>query len=981
MKKIYLRGLFLMVFTVISLSLSAQQNLFTPVNESASRGITGQRTIIPQKYRTFSLNTMGMKFFLSALPSENNNANKAAMPVMELPMPDGSMAKFNVWETSIMEPGLQAQFPEIRTYSGQGIDDPYATIKMNYDPYFGFSAQVLSIKGSYYIDPYARGNINYYNSYYGRDYSRQTGFVCENPLMPVDEFGKNEQTSSTVTAKCRGAYLYKYRLAIACTGEYAIAATGNPTPTVAETLSRIIASVNRVDGIYESELAIRLILVANNASVVFTDPATDPFTGNDNASTLISESQNVMTTYVGSTNYDIGHTFSTGGGGLATVSCVCSLMKARGITGSPNPVGDAYDVDYVAHEMGHQFGATHTFNSTTMYCSGNWYASTAYEVGSGTSIMSYAGICGTDNIQAHADPFFHTMSFDQITLYLESGATCKVSTATGNTLPVITSMGTSGKYIPRNTPFTLAGTATDANGDALTYSWEEIDLGSSTSWNGAATSTTAPLFKSRVPKTSGKRTFPDMAVILAGYPSDPVADMSGLKGETLPSVARAMKFRLTVRDNRANGGSYVTGGSGCGLTNAFAVNVVNTTGPFAVTAPNGGESYIGGTTQTVTWNVVGTASSPISCTNVMISLSTDGGWTYPIVLLASTPNDGTQAVTMPAIVCSSARIKVEAVGNIFFDISNADFSINAPSTCGDAAGLVATAITTSSATIGWNPVGYADNYDVDYMSATDSTWTHVATGTTATSLNLSGLTMSTTYNWRVRSNCSFGSGNYVMAQFTTLTPPPPCPGPYDVSTNGTIAGAAQIPLNTSVTGKINVSNDIDYYKFVITTGGTITLTLTTLPANFDLSLHNSAGTQIAISKNTGTTNETINATVAAGTYYAKVFPGGNNIFNATSCYTLKVATGTASRPEGEESPVTGPIVFPNPVITTAIVIVPDFDGNSELYVYDMLGKLVIKQQTANKNKSIDLSTLPAGMYMLKTMSNGVELGSTKFIKN
>ena len=983
MKKNYSKGLFLLIFTGISLSLSAQQNLFTPVNENASKGITGQRTIIPQKFKTFSLNTTGMKDFLGAVPTENNDANKSAMPVMELPMPDGSIAKFNVWETSIMEPGLQQQFPEIRTYSGQGIDDPYATIKMDYNPYFGFSAQVLSIKGTYYIDPYARGNVNYYNSYYGSDYKRQTGFVCENPLMPNEETAKGEQTSATVTAKCRGAYLYNYRLAIACTGEYAIAATGNPTPTVSETLSRIITSVNRVNGIYESELAIRLILVANNANVVFTDPATDPFTGNNSASTLISESQNVMTTYVGSSNYDIGHTFSTGGGGLASLSCVCGLLKARGITGSPNPVGDAYDVDYVAHEIGHQFGATHTFNSTAMYCYGNWYASTAYEVGSGTSIMSYAGICGDDDIQAHSDPFFHTKSFDQITLFLESGATCKVSTATGNALPVITSMGTSGKYIPRNTPFTLTGTATDANGDPLTYSWEEVDLGSSTAWNGGATSTTAPLFKSRVPKPTGVRTFPDIVTILAGYPAAPYPDMDGMKGETLPSVARAMKFRLTVRDNRAGGGSMVTGGAGCGLTTAFQVNVVNTIAPFAVTSPNGGESYTGATAQLVTWNAAGSASSPISCSNVKISMSTDGGWTYPYVLLASTPNDGSQLVTLAAVTTTTARIKVEAVGNIFFDISDADFSVFPPSTCGDVTGLVTTLITPHTATISWMPVPYASEYYVDYKPTASSNWINIGNAITTTTLNLVGLDEVTAYDWRVMALCSFGPANYTAAQFTTTAP---CPGPYDISTNGTIAGAALIPMNYPIMGKIDVKTDIDYYKFIITTGGTITLTLTSLPANFNLALLNSAGTQLAISQNTGVLNEMINATVAPGTYYAKVL--GSNTSNATLCYNLRVATGTATRPAelvtGEaqiENQITGITIFPNPVITTATVIVSGLEGKPELCVYDMMGRMLMRQATANKITSVNVAMLPAGMYMIKLMSNGVELGSTKFIKN
>lgn len=980
MTKNYKTGLSVFIFFIISVSASAQQNLFSRVNENLLKSAIGQRVIVPMKYNTFSLNVQKMSSFLSALPSDHIGIDHHDLPVLELPMPDGTLARFNVWESSIMEPGLQEKFPEIRTYTGQGIDDPVATLKMDYSPYFGFSAQVLSAKGSFYIDPYARGDINYYNSYYGSDYQRQTGFVCENPEQTLLE---NNYANAVVVAKCRGTQLYKYRLAIACTGEYAIAATGLPTPTVAQTLSRIVTTINRVDGVYETELSIHLTLVASEANVIFTNPATDPFTGNNSATTLINESQLVMTTYIGSSNYDIGHTFSTGGGGLATVGCVCSTLKARGITGSPNPVGDAYDIDYVAHEMGHQFGANHSFNSTMANCSGNWYSLSAYEVGSGTSIMGYAGICSNDNIQPHSDPFFHTISFDEISKYVEAGgASCRVISSTGNTLPVITAMNNNGAYIPRYTPFTLTGAATDANGDPLTYSWEEWDLGASTAWNAGTTSTTAPLFKSRVPSVSGSRTFPDMSVILAGYPVDPAAAMSGLRGETLPAVARAMKFRLTVRDNRAGGGGVVTGGSGCqsSFTGTYQINVVATSGPFAVTLPNGGESYTGGMPQTITWNVVGTTASPISCANVKISMSTDGGLTYPIILIASTPNDGSQLVTMPQVVSSSARIKIEAVGNIFFDISDANFSINAPTSCGDPTGLSNSSITTTSATIGWTTVGYANNYDVDYKATADSAWINIATATASTSVNLSGLNQSTSYDWRVRANCSIGASNYMMSQFTTATPPPPCPGPYDISTNGTITGAAQIPLNTNIMGKIDSKTDIDYYKFIITTGGTISVSLTTLPANFDLSLHNSTGTQLAISKNTGTANELINATVAAGTYYAKVLPNGN-AFSTASCYTLKVVPGTASKPGGEENPITGPIVFPNPVIQTASVIVPGFEGNPDLIVYDMLGRLVLKKTTNSKSKMTDFSVLPAGMYMLKLMNNGVALGNVKFVKN
>ena len=317
------------------------------------------------------------------------------------------------------------------------------------------------------------------------------------------------------------------------------------------------------------------------------------------------------------------------GGGVAFLGVICSGSKAGGVTGLPNPIGDAFYIDYVAHEMGHQFGGNHTFNSTTGNCGGgNRVGSTAYEVGSATTIQGYAGICGSDNIQPNSDPFFHTVSFDEIGNHVAgSGGACAVVTTNGNILPVITAMNNNGANIPIGTPFTLTATATDANNDPITYCWEEWDLGPGGAWNGGANSTTAPLFKSRVPKTVGERTFPDIAVILAGYPANPPAVLNGLKGETLPQVARAIKFRLTVRDNRAGGGGVVTGGDGCqaGYTGIYQINTIAGTGPFVVTVPNGGESYTQGSTQTVTWNIAGSNNAPISCANVKISLSTDGG--------------------------------------------------------------------------------------------------------------------------------------------------------------------------------------------------------------------------------------------------------------------------------------------------------------------------------------------------------------------
>ena len=444
----------------------------------------------------------------------------------------------------------------------------------------------------------------------------------------------------------------------------------------------MLTSVNRVTGVYESEVSVRMVLISNNNLLIYTDGSIDPYT-NDDGVTMLTENQANIDVVIGTANYDIGHVFSTGGGGVATLNSPCNAStKARGVTGLSNPVGDAFDIDYVAHEMGHQYGAPHTFNSVTGSCSGNRTSSDAYEVGSATTIMGYAGICGSDNIQPNSDPFFHTISFDRISNFVEAGgAACRTVTATGNTLPVITAMNNNGANIPINTPFTLTASATDANGDALTYCWEEWDLGPATAWNGGNANTTSPLFKSRIPKTTGSRTFPDIAYIAANYlPVVPSATMGGLRGETLPAVARALKFRLTVRDNRAGGGGVVTGGDGCqaGFTGFFQVNTIATTGPFAVTVPNGGENYPGGSSQTITWNVVGTDAAPINVANVRISLSTDGGLTYPTVLAASTPNDGSESLTIPAVISNTARIKVEALGNIFFDISNANFIISAP---------------------------------------------------------------------------------------------------------------------------------------------------------------------------------------------------------------------------------------------------------------------------------------------------------------
>lgn len=688
MKQLYARqSLLLLILCIISISLFSQQGYFNDIHENEIPFHGQKRVIVPSKYRTLSLNINNFNSHVRTAPFEQSAFDRAGLPVIEIPLPDGNTGRFHFWEIAIMDPILGAKYPSIKTFRGQGIDDPTATLIMDMTE-SGFHAMILSpVSGTIFIDPYNQTSITDYISYYKKDFSK----TILPEMRPIDINNRPENTLVVPVGPCRGTQLFTYRLAVACTHEYAVAATGLASPTVAQTLAKIVTTVNRVTGVYEKEIAVRLILVPTETNVIFPAAAGDPFTGNNDPYTLINESQTQIDSRIGSANYDIGHTFSTGAGGLASLGVVCTSNKARGVTGSSAPVGDPYDIDYVCHEIGHQFGGSHTFNSVTYNCGGgNISAATAYEPGSGTTIMAYAGICndGTtnDNIQPNSDPHFHAVSFDQISAFITtgSGASCKVPIANGNTLPVINSMSNNGVSIPVNTPFTLKGKASDADGDVLTYCWEEWDLGTAGTWNNGATSTSAPLFKSRLPKTTGNRNFPDMAVIIAGFPANPAATMAGLKGETLPTVARSMKFRFTVRDNKAGGGAVVTGGSGCatGFTTPFQINTVVPAGPgvWSVSVPNGGENWTGNTSQTVTWNVAGTTASPISCSAVNIVMSLDGGLNYYDTVLTNTPNDGSQVITVPNIpTTSTVRFRVECANNIFFDISNANFTITAAS--------------------------------------------------------------------------------------------------------------------------------------------------------------------------------------------------------------------------------------------------------------------------------------------------------------
>lgn len=669
-----MKHLLLLLFVLSGFSKSAHaqnQNSWVsvPENKIESKGL---RQIVPQRYRCYKTDLELLRQFLYTVPSEKEIQQGAGLTLF-LPTPNGSIQRFKIVESPIMAPELSAAFPDIKTFSLRGIDDVYASGKADVTE-IGFHAIILSPSGDFYIDPYAVGTTCEYITYYSADFLKNPEHVIPesqaivSDVLPQGDQKKLNSTSENGSgqrrppAPCAGAQLRTYRLAIACTGEYAVAATGVAAPTVTQTLARVVTTVNRVNGVYEKEVAVRLVLVPSTTLVLYTDAATDSFTGtaNTNANLLINQSQSVITASIGSANFDIGHTFSTGGGGLANLACVCvNTQKARGITGSANPVGDPYDIDYVAHEIGHQFSGNHTFNAITGNCNGNRNPSTSVEPGSGVTIMAYAGICGANNLAGNSIPYFHATSYDEIYNFVTgSGNSCAVQSSTGNNPPVVTADAF--YAVPRSTPFVLSGSAIDPENDVLTYSWEETDAGSGSggNWNSGS----KPFFRSYAPVASAVRFFPRTNIVLTG-------NLTGTMGEYLPNSAQNLNFRLTARDNRMGGG---------GVCYASTNIQVDTAGPFKVTYPSATNiGWYVNSQQLITWDPAFTDQAPVQCDSVRILISYNAGGTYS-TLISSAPNFGFYSITVPnlSVTINTCRIRIEAIGNIFYDISDNNFQIS-----------------------------------------------------------------------------------------------------------------------------------------------------------------------------------------------------------------------------------------------------------------------------------------------------------------
>jgi hypothetical protein len=603
----------------------------------------------PKEYRLARLD-------VPALYQELSDAHRRpadAPPLLiSIPNPEGGYSEFFISPTTVVADEV-AHLYTVKTFKGYAKNARQVSIRCDISP-TGFHAAVFSGDITYVIEPASRSDVNAHIVYYKSDLE-VPGFRCG-----VDDTHRRSgyKPSDSGTPKTP-ANLRTYRLAIIADATYRAQFGGMPYMAT-NVLNSFASGINMVNAVYERDLGVHLTLVSNTtcADAVLTD-----HTDIDEVHTFIATSSGL-----GSGGFDVGHSLLWANtGGVAYLGVVCNnSLKGGGFSGSNGSVTQLY-VDYMAHELGHQFGGDHTFASSEC---GTSEPNFRYETGEGSTIMAYAGVCGpAPSYQGFSDPYFHAASIGQINTYISSGGTCAaISTpGTGNNAAP-TANAQSDFTIPKQTPFILVGAGTDANSDPITFSWEQFNgSGGATTGSPNCNTTTQPLFRFR-PPTSNYRVFPQMSDVLAGNNNTPA-------WEKLPCVARTLNFRMTARDNNTNWGR---------TANDNMVVTVADTGPFNVTAPNGGESWATSSTQNVTWTVNGTDAH---CINVDVLISTDNGVTYTV--LGTFPNNGSASVTMPGTASATARVLVQcSVGgnfrsaSTFFDVSNAVFAISEPAPCG-----------------------------------------------------------------------------------------------------------------------------------------------------------------------------------------------------------------------------------------------------------------------------------------------------------
>lgn len=665
------------VFLLISLSMFAQERTWELTEFINGTDNVTLEHLDSKNYKVFQLDIENLKQQLLNVP-HRNNSNGQSNTIIQFPNTKGELESYRVVETAIFSSEYGADmYPNIKTYLGSRIDNSGTRVRFSVTP-LGLKGMISEPgKTNFYIQPVtkvANGQYLVYNRNAKVDGS--DSFEC---LTEDLEVLSRSATPSSMERDANDQFLRTYRIAMSTTSQYTAfwndgnAGNGGPQE---DALAQMISTLNRVNEVFEVDMAITFLLVntADDLAIDLVYSGTDPYGGN-----LNGDLQSNLTATVGESDYDIGHLlhYAANNGNAGCIGCVCESGKGSAFSshlfvdndGGPF-MADFFDIDYVPHEMGHQMGANHTWSF------GSEGTGVNAEPGSGTSIMGYAGISGADDVQDHSDPYFHYYSILQILNNVNSAPNnCAVTTAITNN-PPNADAGTD-YTIPNGTAFILKGSATDLDpGDVLTYTWEQIDDGVTTSGTFGPTKTTGALWRSRPPSTSPNRYMPILERVLNGQltETNPTETVDNSSWETVSTVGRDLNFALTVRDRSEAGGVGQTPQSSY---DTMTVTVDNTSGPFMVTSQTTSENWDAGSLQTITWDVAGTDTGNVNTPTVNILLSVDGGQTFPFTMASDVPNDGSHDVTIPITGgdTSMARVIVEGNNNIFYAVNSSNISI------------------------------------------------------------------------------------------------------------------------------------------------------------------------------------------------------------------------------------------------------------------------------------------------------------------
>ena len=623
------------------------------------------------KYQVFSLDLDKLKAQLDGVPSRNN-ISSSSMAEIYFPDNNGGMERFQVSETSTLAPEIALKYPNIKTYIGFSLDNPGTRIRFSITPQGLKTMSTYPNKPTLFTVPLNKGNVSQYITYDRNvriDSKEDFECLTENEYVPIKEI-------TSFNRDANDQILRTLRIAISTTGEYTnFWDDGDNTNGDAQedALAALVSTLNRTNEVFEVDMAVTFQLVSGT-EIIYPTASTDPYS----SSSPNGQLQSTLTSEVGESNYDIGHLFDYGSnnGNAGCIGCVCvDGQKGSGFSshqftdndGGPY-MDDFFDIDYVPHEIGHQMGGNHTFSMSSEGTGVN------YEPGSGTTIMGYAGITGADDVQDHSDPYFHYGTINQVLNNLEN-KTCWTSTVITNNPPVANAG--SDYTIPQGTAFKLVGSATDLDErDVLTYSWEQVDDGITTRSTFGPTKTSGAVWRSRPPSTNPTRYMPVKSRVLSGEltETNPGVTVDNTSWETVSTVARSLDFALTVRDRSETNG---TGQFPQSDFDFMTVTVDGNSGPFAVISQTANETWNVGESQTVTWDVAGTASGIVNTPTVNIYLSTDGGLTFPFLAANNVANDGSHTFSVPPTNGDSnqLRIMVEGNDNIFYAVNSTNLSL------------------------------------------------------------------------------------------------------------------------------------------------------------------------------------------------------------------------------------------------------------------------------------------------------------------